>query len=485
MARASPAFLTRWLCLLQLVSVALLLLTYIYVFTTASGEKQRYASGGQLRPGDQQLIEIKDKLIVGTDGQTDAGNQQAKPDGAGKKNTGKGPPDESTLQSNQPIEKERTKTDNSVRHNGSGKAGKTNDKQNHPKDQRHEGARTKEKQFKDKKPQPKHKKAKAEQQKQKDKKAKAEQQKQKDKKAKGKQTKPTKKKPKTKAKQDEAIRIPPATFEIPHILHHTFASEMVYENYRPLISRCLKLNPDWTYYLWRDSDAKAIISKEYPQYWKTYTRFKDNLQRSDAIRYVILHRFGGIYLDMDVECLQPFPSSLTRQAAFLDQERLEQTRIFWRRDFSAMNSVMGSVPGHPFYKAMADRVLTKNTGTSAFSTTGPKVLTEFFKEYKESPTSWIWPVTLLPPSVASPLMDNQKNWKWLCRKAKKLGSSGFGWADIGCRMLETKNWHLGSADKSTIVVHRFLHLGYHSHHRKRRPRFDASKEFKSRVKFYH
>uniref|UniRef100_A0A1I8FMH7 Calpain catalytic domain-containing protein n=1 Tax=Macrostomum lignano TaxID=282301 RepID=A0A1I8FMH7_9PLAT len=204
------------------------------------------------------------------------------------------------------------------------------------------------------------------------------------------------------------------------------------ENYRPCDQPLPETQPneDWTYYLWRDSDAKLRPSspRSILNTGRRTRRFKDNLQRSDAIRYVILlcHRFGGIYLDgRRVACSRSLVShasgGLPRPGSGLERWRRDQNLL--EADFSAMNSVMGS-------------------------------------EYKESPTSGSGRWTLLPPSVASPLMDNHENWKWLCRKAKKLGSSGFGWADIGCRMLETKNWHLGSADKSTIVVHRFLHLGY-------------------------
>uniref|UniRef100_A0A1I8J2A3 Uncharacterized protein n=1 Tax=Macrostomum lignano TaxID=282301 RepID=A0A1I8J2A3_9PLAT len=182
---------------------------------------------------------------------------------------------------------------------------------------------------------------------------------------------------------------------------------------------------------------------------------------------------------MDVECVRPFHPALTRQAAFLDQERVEQTRIAWGRQFSAMNSLMGSVPGHKFFQAMSDRVLLRKLPGDAYSSTGPNVLTQVFQRFRNSPAIRNWPVHLLPPSVASPLMDPNRNWRQLCRYAR------YGWGSRGCRMLRAKKWRMDDRNGGTVAVHRFLHLGYGFAVRQRKSLFNLTKEFGSaRVNFY-
>lgn len=53
--------------------------------------------------------------------------------------------------------------------------------------------------------------------------------------------------------------------------------------------------------------------------WDTYTF---PIQRADALRYFVLHHFGGVYLDMDTWCNQSFPiheiefDNLTNYALF-------------------------------------------------------------------------------------------------------------------------------------------------------------------------
>uniref|UniRef100_A0A1I8FX63 Glycosyltransferase family 32 protein n=1 Tax=Macrostomum lignano TaxID=282301 RepID=A0A1I8FX63_9PLAT len=274
---------------------------------------------------------------------------------------------------------------------------------------------------------------------------------------------------------------------IPRILHQAFASEMVYENYLPYINSCscMSLNPDWTYYLWRDSDAEALISSAYPEFLAKYKKYSDVLERADSIRYIVLHHFGGIYLDMDVQCVRPFFPALENFNSFLDQERIEQTNIFWGWPFSVMNSAMGSAPGHPFFREVINEMLHKSQIGNAFATTGPAILTQVYKQYTAVKPAV--PVTLLEPNVMSPLMDGNKNWRSMCGSlaaAKSKPDSRRSWKERGCIMLESKNWRYDDSDNSTICVHRFLHLGYGFAAGARKKPFNVTARFWPRVRTF-
>ena len=39
--------------------------------------------------------------------------------------------------------------------------------------------------------------------------------------------------------------------------------------------------------------------------WDLYRRYPEMIQRVDAARYMLLHHFGGLYADFDVECVRP------------------------------------------------------------------------------------------------------------------------------------------------------------------------------------
>jgi mannosyltransferase OCH1-like enzyme len=58
---------------------------------------------------------------------------------------------------------------------------------------------------------------------------------------------------------------------------------------------------------WTDDKARDFISEEYPWFLDTWDTFPFNIQRADAIRYFVLHHYGGIYLDMDTLCNATIP----------------------------------------------------------------------------------------------------------------------------------------------------------------------------------
>lgn len=61
-------------------------------------------------------------------------------------------------------------------------------------------------------------------------------------------------------------------------------------------------HPGWTYILWEPEAIDQLIREHYPAIWDLYRRYPEWIQRADASRYLILHRYGGIYSDLDILC---------------------------------------------------------------------------------------------------------------------------------------------------------------------------------------
>ncbi|PAA61550.1 hypothetical protein BOX15_Mlig025138g1 [Macrostomum lignano] len=298
---------------------------------------------------------------------------------------------------------------------------------------------------------------------------------------------------------------------IPRILHYTFSSEHAYSNYKEFVSDCLALNPDWQVYLWRDADAERLIKDHYPDFAAKFASYRGDLQKSDAIRYAVLHRFGGVYLDMDVKCLQPLFPRLKSYAAFVDRERWEQSINLFGMPLLMMNSAMGSAPGHPFFKYVLEKLKNMH-GHIPLWTTGPKALTGIYYNWLSSQQAkQASAVKVLPSQVFSGSVDQSNPGLWSpCKKyPPEFGSrtpseterhklaaelSGFDidrpdthrgrdLRRMACASLALTNWRHSLHNNRTVGLHMYLHLGYGFGASRRGPKFNLLTSF-PRIKLY-
>ena len=74
--------------------------------------------------------------------------------------------------------------------------------------------------------------------------------------------------------------------------------------------RCLKwmeswqkFNNDWDYKLWDEESIKELNIKDFD----VYSQKLNPGYRSDIIRYIVLKKYGGLYVDTDFECVKKIP----------------------------------------------------------------------------------------------------------------------------------------------------------------------------------
>lgn len=48
----------------------------------------------------------------------------------------------------------------------------------------------------------------------------------------------------------------------------------------------------------------------HPKFLPTFMSYDHPVRRADALRPLVLHTFGGVYLDLDVECFAPMDAML-------------------------------------------------------------------------------------------------------------------------------------------------------------------------------
>ncbi|SFQ68867.1 glycosyltransferase family 32 protein [Amycolatopsis rubida] len=126
---------------------------------------------------------------------------------------------------------------------------------------------------------------------------------------------------------------------IPRIIHQLYfpdeaAAPSSYREYRKGV---LASHPDWCHRFWTERSARGLLREHYPAFLPVFDAYRFRIQRCDAIRYFLLHRFGGFYVDMDIEFVRPLDTLLgDHQLIFCDRNCIG-------------NAIMGSVPGHPLW----------------------------------------------------------------------------------------------------------------------------------------
>jgi len=187
---------------------------------------------------------------------------------------------------------------------------------------------------------------------------------------------------------------------IPKVIHRIWVGGPMPEIYQSYEKRWLDLNPGWTVKTWGNDDFGWLTNQDLFDAAEEYAPSDGVGQfRSDIARYEILHRFGGVYVDCDVEPLRSF-ESLLGPSGFAGWEE---------QDVFVGNTVLGSVPGNPFFAAMIDAArggAKANKGRSVTWMTGPRVLTRLYGEWRDKNNLHVYPQKYFFPYSYKDLKSN-------------------------------------------------------------------------------
>lgn len=166
---------------------------------------------------------------------------------------------------------------------------------------------------------------------------------------------------------------------VPRILHQHFLAgdAAIPEEVRRVRDALVAANPGWTYSFWDAARAEAFIEAAYGEgVLERYRRIRPEYYaaRSDLLRYLTLYVEGGVYLDIKSTCNRPLDEALRSDDRFLllhfahmmAETRTPNAEAMLRDvlvEIASMPNgeyvqwVIASVPGHPYLRAVIDRVL--------------------------------------------------------------------------------------------------------------------------------
>jgi mannosyltransferase OCH1-like enzyme len=69
------------------------------------------------------------------------------------------------------------------------------------------------------------------------------------------------------------------------------------------------INPEYEHRYMDDAQAAQFVLDEYGEEWhKIFMGFPIGVMRGDLWRYMVIYKYGGVYADLDTECLNPIAS---------------------------------------------------------------------------------------------------------------------------------------------------------------------------------
>ena len=183
--------------------------------------------------------------------------------------------------------------------------------------------------------------------------------------------------------------------KIPKIIHQIWLGSKFPDKFRRWQETWIEKHPEWEYKLWMDEDIAELELENIALFKES----KNWGQKADIARYEILYRFGGMYVDIDFECIMPFDALFHRYSFF--------TGISSGVDlFESNNALIAASPGHPIMRACIDNMTLKSKYTQLISmvvnTTGPGFFTEQIMELEDQmgddmivfPCSYLYPLGL-------------------------------------------------------------------------------------------
>lgn len=190
-------------------------------------------------------------------------------------------------------------------------------------------------------------------------------------------------------------------YKIPKLFHYIWLGKKLPDQYRPLLQTWLDTHPDWIFLIWVDnlknydlgtplenadfSFIQDVLDDENSRGgvfvvdvknidFKTRTFFDESKnygERSDILRWELLHQFGGVYIDVDCECFKPFDVLNRMYDFYTGIQPLDTSTV------QLGSGLVGAAPGHPILKECVEKV-SGNKNLPIVIRTGPILFTRAF-----------------------------------------------------------------------------------------------------------
>lgn len=188
-------------------------------------------------------------------------------------------------------------------------------------------------------------------------------------------------------KMQTAHAIPSETFSpinriisvIPLVIYQTWYTKNLPPVMKNTVTRLISDNPQFQHVLYDDNECRNFIQQNFDQaVVDAFDSLIPGAYKADLWRYCILHKNGGIYLDIKYQCIDGFSLlQLTDKEYFVRD-------IDWENKRGIYNALMVCLPGNQkcwdCIQQIVENVKNRFYGDSPLEPTGPQLLAKYFSD---------------------------------------------------------------------------------------------------------
>lgn len=146
---------------------------------------------------------------------------------------------------------------------------------------------------------------------------------------------------------------------IQKIIHQIwFQGEDIPDKYIKFQESCKKMHSKWDYMLWTEEKMYKLLNAKYPWFIPIFDAYPLMIQKIDAFKFFCLHAFGGVYIDMDMECIRPLDPLLEGESFVisrfdLDRFRFSSAKKLLKLNLKYNNGFIAASKDHPLLMELA------------------------------------------------------------------------------------------------------------------------------------
>lgn len=127
---------------------------------------------------------------------------------------------------------------------------------------------------------------------------------------------------------------------IPKIIHQIWLGKSpMPKNYQYFLETWRQNHPDWEIKVWNQED---ILKENFPNI-DLFFLARSYAEQADIARYEIIYRYGGLYVDADIECFTNFDELHHKYDFYINME----PPALNKKQVTIANNMIAAVPNHP------------------------------------------------------------------------------------------------------------------------------------------